>query len=282
MQNERTIIITLKSPDAPDWLLNEMQGHFGERLGSRCDNLAQEFTRVIADRLSELPNGVNVSYEVLSLRPAPQNAEVLMDFTNYKGIRSIRRIRPIRMFWGSTTFHRQDQFFIKAYDLEKNGEIRDFPLKGIHSFAPLNRTPELDPFVCKHCGMTYSHHDKDTLCPRGEVGIKFEPRDEDLQEFTNLQHVGKLQVVNDIPGAPLVHRALANAVEVDEEELRTAFGIFLSEQRASVSLLQRRQRWGYVKSARIVDVLEARGYVSPSKGSEPREILREAWQEVAK
>jgi hypothetical protein len=45
------------------------------------------------------------------------------------------------------------------------------------------------------------------------------------------------------------------------------------EQKASVSVLQRRLRLGYGRAARIMDELENRGIVGPSKGAEPRDIL---------
>jgi len=37
--------------------------------------------------------------------------------------------------------------------------------------------------------------------------------------------------------------------------------------------LQRRLRLGYTRAARIMDELENRGIVGPSKGAEPRDIL---------
>jgi len=43
--------------------------------------------------------------------------------------------------------------------------------------------------------------------------------------------------------------------------------------KASASLLQRRLKIGYARAARILDELEAAGYVSPSEGSKPREVL---------
>ena len=42
---------------------------------------------------------------------------------------------------------------------------------------------------------------------------------------------------------------------------------------ASVSLLQRKMRIGYVRAARLVDQMEERGIVGPSQGSSPRELL---------
>ncbi len=49
--------------------------------------------------------------------------------------------------------------------------------------------------------------------------------------------------------------------------------VIRTEQKASVSLLQRRLRLGYGRAARIMDELENRGIVGPSKGAEPRDIL---------
>ena len=36
----------------------------------------------------------------------------------------------------------------------------------------------------------------------------------------------------------------------------------------------RRLKVGYARSARILDELEAAGYVGPAEGSKPREVLR--------
>jgi len=59
----------------------------------------------------------------------------------------------------------------------------------------------------------------------------------------------------------------------DEELIQDCIEVIRSEQKASVSLLQRRLRLGYGRAARIMDELENRGIVGPSKGAEPRDIL---------
>ncbi|MBI5388597.1 MAG: DNA translocase FtsK [Verrucomicrobia bacterium] len=59
----------------------------------------------------------------------------------------------------------------------------------------------------------------------------------------------------------------------DEELIEQCIEVIRSEQKASVSLLQRRLRLGYTRAARIMDELENRGIVGPSKGAEPRDIL---------
>jgi len=59
----------------------------------------------------------------------------------------------------------------------------------------------------------------------------------------------------------------------DEELIQQCIEIIRSEQKASVSLMQRRLRLGYTRAARIMDELELRGIVGPNKGAEPRDIL---------
>jgi S-DNA-T family DNA segregation ATPase FtsK/SpoIIIE len=61
--------------------------------------------------------------------------------------------------------------------------------------------------------------------------------------------------------------------EQDEDLVLQCIEVIRTEQKASVSLLQRRLRLGYGRAARIMDELENRGVVGPSKGAEPRDIL---------
>jgi S-DNA-T family DNA segregation ATPase FtsK/SpoIIIE len=63
------------------------------------------------------------------------------------------------------------------------------------------------------------------------------------------------------------------ASDEDEDLIQQCVEVIRSEQKASVSLLQRRLRLGYTRAARIMDELEQRGIVGPSKGAEPRDIL---------
>ena len=68
-------------------------------------------------------------------------------------------------------------------------------------------------------------------------------------------------------------KAKLRASPFDEELIQQCIEIIRSEQKASVSLLQRRLCIGYTRAARIMDELEKRGIVGPSKGAEPRDIL---------
>jgi ribosomal protein S25 len=64
-----------------------------------------------------------------------------------------------------------------------------------------------------------------------------------------------------------------SGIDEDEEIIQQCIEVIRSEQKASVSLLQRRLKLGYGRAARIMDELENRGLVGPSKGAEPRDIL---------
>jgi S-DNA-T family DNA segregation ATPase FtsK/SpoIIIE len=63
----------------------------------------------------------------------------------------------------------------------------------------------------------------------------------------------------------------------DEEAdrlLPDAVGVIREYDRASASLLQRRLKVGYARAARIIDQLEARGYIGAFDGSNARMVLR--------
>jgi S-DNA-T family DNA segregation ATPase FtsK/SpoIIIE len=62
--------------------------------------------------------------------------------------------------------------------------------------------------------------------------------------------------------------------DADEESFDKAWNIVKTERKASASYLQRRLRIGYNKAARIMELMEERGYVGPQIGAKPREILR--------
>lgn len=52
-----------------------------------------------------------------------------------------------------------------------------------------------------------------------------------------------------------------------------AVSVFVDSEKASVSLLQRRLRIGYARAARLVDLMEDRGIVSPLDSNKKREVL---------
>ena len=59
---------------------------------------------------------------------------VEIDYTNYRGERSVRTIQPIRIFFGRDQWHiTADQWLLEAYESEKKN-IRYFAMNGIHSW----------------------------------------------------------------------------------------------------------------------------------------------------
>jgi DNA segregation ATPase FtsK/SpoIIIE, S-DNA-T family len=72
---------------------------------------------------------------------------------------------------------------------------------------------------------------------------------------------------------PVANFGIESGIDEDEEIIQQCIEVIRTEQKASVSLLQRRLRLGYGRAARIMDELENRGIVGESKGAEPREIL---------
>ena len=59
----------------------------------------------------------------------------------------------------------------------------------------------------------------------------------------------------------------------DEQVLRQVLEVIRSKRRASTSAIQRALGLGYNRAARMMDMLEERGYIGPSKGAAPRDIL---------
>jgi len=61
---------------------------------------------------------------------------------------------------------------------------------------------------------------------------------------------------------------------VDEDDrLAEAIRLVAEFQTCSASFFQRRMRVGYTRGARLVDMLERRGLVSPGEGPRPRNVL---------
>jgi DNA segregation ATPase FtsK/SpoIIIE, S-DNA-T family len=56
--------------------------------------------------------------------------------------------------------------------------------------------------------------------------------------------------------------------------LPDAIEVIREYDRASASLLQRRLKVGYARAARMIDQLEARGYIGAFDGSNARAVLR--------
>jgi S-DNA-T family DNA segregation ATPase FtsK/SpoIIIE len=69
-------------------------------------------------------------------------------------------------------------------------------------------------------------------------------------------------------------KAAVDALEFEKDDLYDeAARIVVSSSQASISYLQRRLRIGFSRAARLVDMMEAEGLVSPAAGGKAREVL---------
>ncbi len=85
-------------------------------------------------------------------------------------------------------------------------------------------------------------------------------------------------------------RAAAKSEAADGDEdgetdpaLNDAIKIAVEEGQISTSMIQRKLRFGYARSGRIIDQMEQRGIIGPSEGSKPRKVLitRQQWIEMS-
>jgi S-DNA-T family DNA segregation ATPase FtsK/SpoIIIE len=81
-------------------------------------------------------------------------------------------------------------------------------------------------------------------------------------------------------GRPVYNAAItedekaADTIELEKDDLYDeAARIVVSSGQASISYLQRRLRIGFSRAARLIDMMEAEGLVSPAAGGKPREVL---------
>lgn len=71
-----------------------------------------------------------------------------------------------------------------------------------------------------------------------------------------------------------------NGAEEKDELFDEALRIVVETRQASTSNLQRRLRLGYTRAARIIDQMEAEGYIGPAQGAKPRDIYIESLNEI--
>jgi len=69
-------------------------------------------------------------------------------------------------------------------------------------------------------------------------------------------------------------KTAADAIQMEKDDLYDeAARIVVQSGQASISYLQRRLRIGFSRAARLVDMMEIEGLVSPAAGGKPREVL---------
>jgi predicted DNA-binding transcriptional regulator YafY len=65
--------------------------------------------------------------------------EVLIDYTNHRGERRWRRVRPVRIAFESSKWHHDTQWIMHAVDVEMAAN-REFAMKDIHAWKPQARS----------------------------------------------------------------------------------------------------------------------------------------------
>ncbi len=68
-------------------------------------------------------------------------------------------------------------------------------------------------------------------------------------------------------------------LDFDDPILDEVQRVVIAQQRASVSMIQRKFRVGYARAGKLIDMLEQKGVVGPHVGSKPRDVLVKAVQE---
>lgn len=79
--------------------------------------------------------------------PELPNEVVFIDYTNHRGERAVRKIRPLSINFTSTQYHPGFQWILHAVDVTKS-ERRHFAMKDIHGWgvtALAARSPQQEP-----------------------------------------------------------------------------------------------------------------------------------------
>lgn len=76
--------------------------------------------------------------------------------------------------------------------------------------------------------------------------------------------------------------SVMEAIEENKDIIYDAVNLVIEANKASTSLLQRRLRIGYGRSARLIDRLERAGIIGPAIESKPREILIKDFDQAKK
>ncbi len=98
-----------------------------------------------------------------------------------------------------------------------------------------------------------------------------------LVKFLKMQ-VPEVHYTEEVTTQEVAVAGRGGTMVVDGEErdqlFKQAIEIIMQSDKASASLLQRKLSVGYARAARILDQLEAAGYVGPCEGSKAREIIK--------
>jgi hypothetical protein len=110
-----------------------------------------------------------------------EGTEVLLDYTNWRGERASRIVKPITgsLRFAETPHHKPAQWVFDAWDLSKLGAPRrTFALAGVHAM-----TPKREPVICSDCFVSNAR-----LCECGTYCVHTVPRDTATQPNASREH----------------------------------------------------------------------------------------------
>jgi DNA segregation ATPase FtsK/SpoIIIE, S-DNA-T family len=96
--------------------------------------------------------------------------------------------------------------------------------------------------------------------------------DEEIQKVTDYIRTQRKPLYIELDPTISSNNEMMN--DADDELFQDIVSFLETVDEVSISLLQRRFRIGYNRSARIIDTLEAQGYITMSEGSKMRKVIR--------
>jgi predicted DNA-binding transcriptional regulator YafY len=67
------------------------------------------------------------------MKMGKENPPLIFKYKNWEGKEAVRKVRPMKIWYGKTEWHPEEQWLLKAWDLDKDAE-RNFALKDIIQF----------------------------------------------------------------------------------------------------------------------------------------------------
>ena len=116
--------------DLTTWRAIEMGIRIGETLSGDVplSSIASNELRLAREAVDRVKPGDELD-ALAAAAAAPDQPTMLFIYRNYRGEVSLREVRvPIVTYFGSTDWHPERQWLVKAFDVAK-GEWRDFALK---------------------------------------------------------------------------------------------------------------------------------------------------------
>ena len=98
--------------------------------------------------------------------------------------------------------------------------------------------------------------------------------EDEIEKIVKETHRFGKPVYVELPGEGEEGVETGDDSDVDQELFSQAWGVVQESGKTSTSYIQRRLRIGYNRAARLVEMMEERGYLGPAIGNKPREILK--------